>query len=82
LFGLTTSNGKSLCFLAHTPYTTELWAADVKNRVGPFLKKAFPKRKSYEILLDGDKIHTHTESGDQFDQTWLANLCKTTFFMF
>jgi hypothetical protein len=56
VFGLTTSNGKSLCFKVPTPYTTELWAKDVISKVGPFLKKAFPRLNSYEILLDGEPL--------------------------
>lgn len=56
VFGLTTSNGKSLCFKVPSPYTTELWAKDVKAKVGPFLKKAYPALKVYQILLDGEKL--------------------------
>lgn len=56
VFGLTTSNGNSLCFKVPTPYTTELWAKDVVTKVGPFLKKAFPRLNSYEILLDGEPL--------------------------
>ena len=56
VFGLTTSNGKSLCFKVPTPYTAELWAKDVKQKVGPFFKKAFPLLNSYQILLDGEKL--------------------------
>ena len=56
VFGLTTSNGKSICFKVPSPYTTELWAKDVKTKLGPFLKRAFPSLKMYQILLDGEKL--------------------------
>ena len=56
VFGLTTSNGKSLQFLVDKPRSGEQWAADIKKRVGPFLKKAFPNLTSYRILLDGEKL--------------------------
>ena len=56
VFGLTTSNGKSLCFQVPSPYTTEMWAKHVKTKVGPFLKKSFPSLRSYQILLDGEKL--------------------------
>ena len=56
LFGLTTSNGKSLNFLVEKPRTTEQWAADVKKRVIPFLKKSFPGKRKFQILLDGEHL--------------------------
>jgi hypothetical protein len=56
VFGLTTSNGKALCFLVPKPWSTELWAKEVKKKVGPFLKKSFPNLTSYQILLDGEKL--------------------------
>ena len=56
VFGLTTSNGKSLQFLVEKPRTGEQWAVDIKKRVGPFLKKAFPNLRSYRLLLDGEAL--------------------------
>ena len=56
VFGLTSSNGKSLCFKVPSPYTTELWAKDVKAKVGPFLKRSYPALKVFQILLDGEKL--------------------------
>ena len=53
VFGITTSTGKQLCFLVPKPYSTALWAEDIKNKVGPFLRRAFPSKTSYTILLDG-----------------------------
>lgn len=56
VFGFTTSNGKSLCFLVPKPWSTELWAAEIKNKVAPFLRAAFPDRASFTILLDGEYL--------------------------
>jgi len=56
VFGLSTSNGKELAFLVPTPFSTAEWAVLVRQKVWPFLKKAFPNRRSYEILLDGEKL--------------------------
>ena len=56
LFWFTTSNGKSLAFLVPKGYTAELWAEDVKKKVAPFLKKAFPTLSSFQILLDGEAL--------------------------
>jgi hypothetical protein len=56
VFGLTTSNGRKLCFLVPKPWTSADWAKEVKSRVGPFLKRAFPNKRSYQILLDGEKL--------------------------
>ena len=56
VFGLTTSNGKSLEFLVPTPWNAEVWAGLVRTKLAPFLKKSFPNRNTFEILLDGEKI--------------------------
>jgi len=56
VFGLTTSNGKSLCFPVTKPYHSIEWAADMKLHVAPFLKETFPRLQSYKILLDGEPL--------------------------
>ena len=56
VFGLTTSTGKSLQFVVPKPRTAEQWAVDVKKKLVPFMKKSFPNRTSYNILLDGEAL--------------------------
>ena len=56
VFGLTTSNGKSLALLVPSPWSTEKWATMVRRRVGPFLKRSFPRRGQFQILLDGERL--------------------------
>jgi len=56
LFGFTTSNGKSLNFLIPKPWSTEIWAEDIKNKVVPFLRSAFPGRRSFTVLIDGEAL--------------------------
>ena len=56
VFGITTSNGKSLAWIVETPYDSAKWAADVKDKVLPFLKRSFPGKRSFQILLDGEKL--------------------------
>ena len=56
VFGITTSNGKSLCFFVPLPWNTEKWAALVTAKVVPFLKKSFPGRAEFKVLLDGEKV--------------------------
>ena len=56
VFGMCTSNGKSLAFPVPYPNTGEQWASDIKTHVAPFLKKSFPNLSSYEILLDGEPL--------------------------
>ena len=56
VFGLTTSNGKSIQFLVSKPRSAEQWAGDVKKKLVPFLKRAFPNLDSFHILLDGEKL--------------------------
>ena len=56
VFGLTTSNGKSVAFLIPTPWNAEVWAGLVRQKLAPFLKRSFPTLASFEILLDGEKL--------------------------
>ena len=57
VFGLTTSTGKSLAFLVPPkPFDSTKWAKLVTQKVGPFLKKAFPTKTSFRILLDGEPL--------------------------
>jgi hypothetical protein len=56
VFGISTSNGKSLAFLVPKPWSTELWAKEVKKRVVPFFRKTYPNLTSFTILLDGEKL--------------------------
>ena len=37
-------------------WTADVWAKLVKKRVGPFLKKSFPRRSAYRIILDSEPI--------------------------
>ena len=56
VFGFTTSNGKSFNFLIPKPWSTELWAEDIKNKVVPFLRNAFPRRRSFTVFIDGEAL--------------------------
>ena len=56
VFGLTTSNGKSLAFLIPTPSNTEVWAGLLRQYVGSFLKDTFPGKTSFQILKDGERL--------------------------
>jgi hypothetical protein len=56
VFGLTTNSGEQLCFLVPKPYSTVLWALDVKNKIIPFLKRQFPNRTEFTILFDGEAL--------------------------
>ena len=38
------------------PWSAEQWAVQVKKKVGPFLKKSFPGKSSFTVLLDGEKL--------------------------
>ena len=56
VFGITTSTGKALVFPVPKLYSAELWAKDVKKHLKPFLKKAYPNKTAFQILLDGEKL--------------------------
>ena len=56
IFGLVTSTGKKLAVPCPTPMNTASFAELVRKKVGPFLKRSFPRKQSVQILLDGEKI--------------------------
>ena len=56
VFGFTTSNGHTLAFLVPKPWSTAEWAKAIQARLVPFLRKAFPLRQTFQILLDGEKL--------------------------
>jgi transposase len=56
VFGITTSNGHKLAFLVPKPWSTALWAKEIKARLIPFLKNAFRGKTSFKILLDGEGL--------------------------
>ena len=56
VWGMSTSNGRSLAFPVSLPNTTEQWAEHIKRHVAPFLKRSFPNLSSYTILLDGEPL--------------------------
>ena len=56
VLGILASIGAQLCFLTPKPYSTALWAADIQNRVVPFLKRVFPSRHTFTILLHGEAL--------------------------
>jgi transposase len=60
VFGLTTSSGKSLAFSCPSPWNSVLWAALVDQKVNPFLKRAFPGKKKFHLLLDSEPL-LHTD---------------------
>lgn len=56
VFGLTASNGSKLCFIVKKPWTSADWAKEIKARVAPWLKRTFPRKTSFTVLLDGEKL--------------------------
>ncbi len=59
VFGLTTSTGKQLCFevpFGKNQFSAAKWAVYLKKRVAPFLKKKFPAKTSFHLLLDGEPL--------------------------
>jgi len=56
VFGFTASNGKSISFPVPSPWDADVWAVMVKKTLAPWLKKTFPGKTSFKILLDGEKL--------------------------
>lgn len=55
-FGFTTSNGQSIAFLLPNPWNHQQWAKLINSKLAPLLKKAFPARRDFQILLDGEGV--------------------------
>lgn len=55
VFGFTASNGKMLAFLCKSPWSTEQWARLITTKLAPWLRRSFPTKTSFKILLDGEK---------------------------
>ena len=56
---MTTSCGKQLCFeVPHgkNQFDAKKWATFVRTRLAPFLKKSFPDRSAFQVLLDGETL--------------------------
>ena len=56
VFGFTASTGAQLNFLVPTPWSSSVWASLVKSKLVPWLKKVFPNKTSFNVLLDGEKL--------------------------
>ena len=56
VFGFTTSTGQKLAFLVPHPWSSEQWAVEIRNRLGPFLRANYPGRRTFQVLLDGEAL--------------------------
>ena len=56
VFGFTASNGAMLAFLTPKTWDSNVWARMIKSKLLPWLKKTFPGKTSFNILLDGEKL--------------------------
>ena len=56
VMGFTSSNGKQLAFLVPSPWSSAIWARFIKSKLAPWLKKVFPQKTSYKILLDSEPL--------------------------
>lgn len=64
VFAMTTSNGKLFVCLTPKPFNGTLWAGIVRSKLSPFLKRAFPDRRTYTLLLDSEGV-MHTPEAKQ-----------------
>ena len=53
---MTTSTGKLQAVQVEMPMAAEKFAELVRTKIGPFLKRCFPRRAEYQVLMDGEKI--------------------------
>ena len=64
IFGITTSTGESLVVPSRLHPTSEDWIKLFRDQVVPFLRGAFPGRRRFTLLLDGEKI-LHTDAAKE-----------------
>jgi hypothetical protein len=74
VFGLTLANGKQLLCHCPTPFSSKAFAKIVRQRVGPFVKKAYPTRRRCTILLDGEPLIHAPESKAAMKEWGMAAL--------
>ena len=74
VFGMTASTGDVLAFLVPHPWSTELWAKEVKAKVAPFLRKCFPRRSNFQILIDGEKLLHGQAAKDAMKEAGITTL--------
>ena len=75
MFGLTTSTGKQLCFeVPHgkNQFDAAKWAGFLRSKVA--LKKAFPGKASFQLLLDGESILHAPEAKRAMKEHGIATL--------
>lgn len=80
VFGFTASNGKMLAFLIKGKWDNNKWARLIKSKLAPWLKKTFPGKTSFKIILDGETVFrapaaraAMQESGISLLPGWPAN---------
>ena len=56
VWGMTTSTGKLQAVKVEMPMDAEKFAELVRTKIGPFLKRSFPRRHAYQVLMDGEKF--------------------------
>ena len=56
VWGMTTSTGKLQAVQVEMPMTAEKFAVLVRTKIGPFLKRCFPRRTEHQVLMDGEKF--------------------------
>ena len=56
VFGITLSDGQQLLCHVETPFTANSFAKLVRQRIRPFMQKAFTDRVHKRLLLDGEPL--------------------------
>ena len=74
VFGFTTSTGKSLSFLVPTPFTTAIWASFIRSKLAPFLRRNFPEKRRFQILLDSEPLLHGPEANAAFAEKGISVL--------
>ena len=74
VFGMTTSNGKMLAFLIPSPFDAIKWKTLVKKKIVPFLKRSFPEKRTYKILLDSEPVMHAPEPKDAYKEAGITIL--------
>ena len=55
VLGMTSSNGKILALVLPVPFTAAEFAKVLRQKVVPWMRRAFPNKGAFQVLLDGEK---------------------------
>ena len=76
IWGLTTSNGKIMAAKVESPFSADKFVALVRQKIGPFMKRAYRGKTAFQILVDNEKFMHAPESKQALQECGIKFLPK------